>query len=58
MRQCIIENYRRDPRRDPVGVRFPGAGQAIEQPLRLIGLKIAPDLIELLAAVADLRLTG
>ena len=30
-----------------------GAGQAVEQPIGAIGLKVAPDLIELLSAIAD-----
>lgn len=43
--------------RHPVGMRIARAGQTVDQPGRAIRLKGAPDLIELLSAVAD-DLTG
>lgn len=36
----------------PVGMRPPGAGQAVDRPLRAIGLVIVPDLVKLLTRVA------
>ena len=49
----MIEDRRLDLGSHPVGVRPLGTGQAVEQPLGAIGLKVAPDLIELLPAIAD-----
>ena len=37
----------------PVRVRPPGARQPVEQPVGAVQLKAPPDLVELLAAVAD-----
>ena len=49
----MIEDRRLDLGRHSVGVRSPSTGQAVEQSIGAVGLKVAPDLIELLSAVAD-----
>ena len=51
--QGMIEDRRLDLGGHSVGMRPLGAGQAVEQPIGAVGLKVAPDLIELLLAVAD-----
>jgi hypothetical protein len=53
VRQGMIEDRRLDLGRHSVGVRPSGAGQEVEQPIGAVGLKVAPDLIELLPAIAD-----
>ena len=49
----MIEDRRLDLGRHSVRVRSPSTGQAVEQSIGAVGLKVAPDLIELLSAVAD-----
>jgi hypothetical protein len=51
--QGMIEDRRLDLGGHSVGMRPLGAGRAVEQPIGAVGLKVAPDLIELLLAVAD-----
>jgi hypothetical protein len=52
MGKRVIEDGLLDLGRDPVGVRPLGAGQAINEPVSTVGLVIAADLVELLAAIA------
>jgi hypothetical protein len=52
MGQAVIEDRLLDVLGHPVGMRRAGAGDLVEQPLGAIGLEVAADLIELLAAVA------
>lgn len=52
MRQRMVEHGLLDLGRHPVGMRSPGAGQPVDQPLGAIGLEVATDLVELLARVA------
>ncbi len=52
MGERVVEHRRLDLGRHPVGVRAARAGQAVDQPVGAIGLEVAPDLVELLAAVA------
>lgn len=48
-----VEDGLLDVLADPVGVRVAWAGDPVEQTVGAVGLEVAPDLIELLAAVAD-----
>jgi hypothetical protein len=43
--QGMIEDRRLDLGRHPIGVRSPGPGQLVEQPVGAVGLKVAPDLV-------------
>ena len=56
MRQGMIQGMIQDRLLDrlghPVGMRAAGARQTVDQPRRAVGLEVAPDLVELLAAVA------
>ena len=45
-------NLRFDPNQPRIPAGAPGAGQAVDQPVRPIGLKVAPDLVELLAGIS------
>jgi hypothetical protein len=51
--QGVLQNGLLDGLRHAIGMRVARAGQPIEQPVRAIGLEVAADLVELLAAVAD-----
>lgn len=53
MLQGVVQDGVFDRLGYPVGVRAAGAGRAVEQALGAIGLEIAADLVELLAAVAQ-----
>ncbi len=48
----MLEHGLLDLGRYPVGMRAPGAGQPVDQPLGAIGLEVAPDLVKLLAGIA------
>src|SRR5262245_11912444 len=52
MGQAMVEDRLLDVLPDPVGMRWAGAGDLVEQPLGAIGLEVAADLVELLAAIA------
>jgi hypothetical protein len=52
MLQRVGQNRLLDLGRYPVGMRSPGAGQPVQQPLGTIGLEVAPDLVKLLARIA------
>ena len=52
MGQAMVEDRLLDVLADPVGMRWAGAGDLVEQPLGALGLEVAADLVELLAAVA------
>jgi hypothetical protein len=53
MGQAMVEDRLLDVLADPIGVRVAGTGDPVEQAIGTVGLEVAPDLIELLAAVAD-----
>jgi hypothetical protein len=48
----MVENDGLNLGRHPVGMWSPGAGHAVKQPFRAIGLEVPPDLVELLAGIA------
>ena len=51
--QAVVEDGLLDVLADPLGMRVAGTGDPVEQAVGTVGLEVAPDLIELLAAVAD-----
>jgi hypothetical protein len=52
MNQRMVEYGLLDLGGDPVGVRSPRAGKAVDQPLGAISLEVASDLVKLLAGIA------
>lgn len=50
--EAVVQNGLLDLVRHPVRVRALRAGQAVDQPVRPVGLVVAADLVELLTAVA------
>lgn len=53
MCQGVLQDRLLDRFGHAVGVRVARPGQPIDQPVRAVGLEVAADLVELLAAVAD-----
>lgn len=52
VRERMVEDGLLDLGCDPVRVRVPGSSGSIDQAGRALGLVVAPDLVELLPAVA------
>lgn len=53
MGQAMVEDRLLDVLADPVGMRVARAGDPVEKAVDPVGLEVAPNLVELLAAVAD-----